>query len=54
MRLFEMKKEKKLLGAEWGWYQLLIHQWDDVKYKNIAGGESLLKCTRQPYQWDQF
>jgi hypothetical protein len=52
--VFEMKEKKELLGAEWGWYQLLVHQWGDLKYKNISGGESLVKCTQHPLQWDSF
>ena len=52
--VYKFKEEGKLLGAEWGWYQLLIDQWGDLKYKNVVGGESLLKCTRQPLAWDKF
>ena len=52
--VLKLKKEKNLLGAEWGWYQLLVDQWGDLKYKNVVGGESLIKCTKQPLQWDNF
>ena len=52
--VFKLKQEKKLLGTEWGWYQLLVDQWNDLKYKNVLGGESLLKCTTKPYQWDKY
>jgi hypothetical protein len=52
--VFKLKRERKLLGAEWGWYQLLVDQWKDLKYKNVLGGESLLKCTRKPYQWEKY
>lgn len=52
--VLKLKKEKNLLGAEWGWYQLLVDQWGDLKYKNVVGGESLIKCTKQPLQWENF
>jgi hypothetical protein len=52
--VYKLKQEKKLLGAEWGWYQLLVHPWSDLKYKNVLGGEALLKCTQRPLQWENF
>lgn len=52
--VFKMKETKELLGSEWGWYQVLIHQWGDLKYKNIYGGDSLVKCTQHPLEWDKF
>jgi len=52
--VFKLKEEQKLLGTEWGWYQLLVEPYNDLKYKNVIGGTSLEKCTRHPLQWDQF
>lgn len=35
-------KQKNLLGAEWGWHQVLCHQWnEDKNYINIEGGNVL-------------
>lgn len=33
--------EKNLMGAEWGWYQVLNHQWGDNNYLNVEGGNIL-------------
>ena len=34
--------EKNLLGAEWGWHQVLCHQWEeDNNYINAIGGNIL-------------
>ena len=52
--VFELKRQQKLLGAEWGWYQLLVDQWRDLRYVNVVGGESLVKCTRPPLDWERF
>jgi hypothetical protein len=52
--VLKMKETKELIGSEWGWYQVLIHQWGDLKYKNIYGGDSLVKCTQHPLEWDKF
>lgn len=35
-------KEKNLVGAEWGWYQILHHQWADNNYLNVTGGNLLI------------
>ena len=36
-------KEKDLLGAEWGWHQILCHQWSkDNNYVNVSGGSLLV------------
>jgi hypothetical protein len=35
--------KNNLLGAEWGWYQVLCHQWKDDNYVNAEGGNVLLK-----------
>ena len=36
--------EKNLLGAEWGWHQILCHQWcEDNNYVNVTGGNRLVK-----------
>jgi len=34
-------KNKNLMGAEWGWYQILHHQWQDNNYINVEGGNVL-------------
>lgn len=35
-------KEKNLLGAEWGWHQVLCQQWgEETNYINTAGGNLL-------------
>ena len=52
--VLEMKNRQELNGSEWGWYQIFAHQSNNMKYKNIFGGESIVKWTRQPLQWDQF
>ena len=52
--VLEMKNKQELNGSEWGWYQIFAHQSNNMKYKNIFGGESIVKWTRQPLQWDQF
>jgi len=33
--------EKNLMGAEWGWHQVLHHQWNDNNYLNVQGGNVL-------------
>jgi len=51
----ELHKQKDLLGAEWGWYQVLHHQWGDKDFFNVQGGETLVKCCISPREtWDQF
>ena len=52
--VLELKKKQELNGCEWGWYQVLHHQWGDLKYCNILGGVSLVKQTKTPLQWDKF
>ena len=48
-------EEKDLLGAEWGWYQVLHHQWGDKDYHNVQGGETLVKsCTAPRDVWEDF
>jgi len=37
---------KNLMGAEWGWYQILNHQWNDNDYINVEGG-NVLTAHRQ-------
>ena len=45
-------KQKNLLGMEWGWYQVLCHQWGDNKFMNIEGGETLIKeCFAPQEEW---
>jgi len=34
-------KNHNLMGAEWGWYQILHHQWGDNNYINVEGGNVL-------------
>ena len=34
-------REKNLMGAEWGFYQVLHHQWNDNNYINVEGGNVL-------------
>jgi hypothetical protein len=34
-------REKNLMGAEWGFYQVLHHQWNDNNYLNVEGGNVL-------------
>jgi len=51
----EFHDNKDLLGAEWGWYQILHHQWRDKNFINVEGGETLVKyCTSSRETWDQF
>ena len=50
----EMFDKQELNGSEWGWYQILHHQWGDMKYCNVWGGTSLCKWTKQPLTWDQY
>lgn len=52
--VLEMKQKQELNGSEWGWYQIFVHQSGDTKYKNIFGGESITKWTKQPLQWETF
>jgi hypothetical protein len=35
-------KNKNLLGAEWGWHQILHHQHNDNNYVNVQGGNVLV------------
>ena len=49
-----MKEKQELNGSEWGWYQIFAHQSNNNKYKNIFGGESIVKWTKQPLQWNTF
>jgi hypothetical protein len=51
----KMFENKDLLGAEWGWHQVLHHQWNDKNYQNVQGGETLVKCCTAPREvWDSF
>ena len=34
-------RNKNLMGAEWGWYQILHAQWHDNNYINVTGGNVL-------------
>ena len=43
-KLFE---DKNLLGAEWGWYQVLCHQWNDDNFMNVDGGNVLVTHTQK-------
>ena len=52
--VLEMKEKQELNGSEWGWYQIFAHQSNNNKYKNIFGGESIVKWTKQPLQWNTF
>jgi hypothetical protein len=45
---FEMKQQKKLVGAEWGWWQILAEQWGENKFVNVVGGECLAKWNIAP------
>jgi len=48
-------ENKDLLGAEWGWHQILHHQWGDKNYQNVQGGETLVKCCTAPREiWETF
>ena len=38
--------EKNLLGAEWGWYQILCHQWNEPDHINVDGGNILYKFKK--------
>lgn len=49
-----LKEKQELNGSEWGWYQIFVHQSGNNKYKNVFGGESIVKWTQQPLQWDKF
>ena len=49
-----LKDNKELNGSEWGWYQIFVHQDGNKNYKNIFGGESIVKWTQQPLQWEDF
>ena len=47
--------DKDLLGAEWGWYQILHHQWGDKDFINVCGGETLVKhCIVPREEWENF
>ena len=39
-------KDKNLLGAEWGWYQVLCHQWNDDNFMNVEGGNVIVAHTK--------
>jgi hypothetical protein len=40
--------EKNLLGAEWGLYQILCHQWGNSEYINVDGGTCLIRYSTAP------
>jgi hypothetical protein len=51
----KLYKEKDLLGAEWGLYQVLCHQWGDKNYINVDGGTVLTKhCTAPQEEWSKL
>jgi hypothetical protein len=52
--VLEMKEKQELNGSEWGWYQIYAYQSSNMKYKNVFGGESIVKWTKQPLQWNTF
>jgi hypothetical protein len=43
-----MKQQKKLVGAEWGWWQILAEQWGENNFINVVGGECLAKWNIAP------
>ena len=43
---YRLYEDKKLIGMEWGWFQVLCDQWGDFDYINVNGGVILEKlCT---------
>lgn len=48
----KLYKEKNLLGAEWGLYQILCHQWHNKDFLNVDGGTCLIKhCITPKEEW---
>ena len=43
-------QDKKLLGMEWGWYQVLCDQWNSTNYINVNGGVMLEKLCTVPIE----
>ena len=51
----KLYKERDLLGAEFGLYQVLCHQWGDKNYINVEGGTILTKhCTAPREEWSKL
>lgn len=47
---FKLFEQKKLIGMEWGWYQVLCDQWDSTDYINVNGGVILEKLCTTPIE----
>ena len=48
----KLHEEKNLLGAEWGLYQILCHQWGTNNFLNIWGGNAILRyCSAPKEEW---
>ena len=45
---YNLFEKKKLIGMEWGWYQVLCDQWDNTDYINVNGGVMLEKLCTTP------
>jgi len=45
---YELYEQKKLVGMEWGWYQVLCDQWQSTNYINVNGGVMLEKLCTTP------
>lgn len=45
---YALYEDKKLIGMEWGWYQVLCDQWDNTDYINVNGGVILEKLCTTP------
>jgi hypothetical protein len=46
----KLYQDKKLMGMEWGWYQVLCDQWDSTNYINVNGGVMLEKLCTVPVE----
>lgn len=48
----KLHKERNLLGAEWGLYQVLCHQWNDNNFLNVWGGVAVVRyCIAPKETW---
>ena len=45
---YKLFEKKKLIGMEWGWYQVLCDQWKNTDYINVNGGVILEKLCTTP------
>ena len=47
---YKLYEQKKLVGMEWGWYQVLCDQWNSTNYINVNGGVILEKLCTTPVE----